>query len=142
MSVILQELVHNLPFNRIGAHPVENRFGLGRMQCRGKNACIHFLRAFAHSPNYSLKSPVRCDFSIGRCRLIDSHESIGSIFNPTVLALRFHSILAQEAPPENHCMTSFDVTANVHLPRGPVTDTTMSRFLSARDELGEGGHFV
>jgi hypothetical protein len=101
---ILQNLVHDLAFNRIGTHPVENRFGLARMQCRGKNAHIPFLRAFAHSqmiskspPNCGLKSPVRRDFSIGRCRLTDSDESIGAVFNPKVLALRFHSILAQEA---------------------------------------------
>jgi hypothetical protein len=120
------------------------------MQCRGENASIHFLRAFAHlqilsttRPNCGWKSPVRRDFSIGRCRLTDSGESIGAVFNPTVLALRFHSILAQEPPPENLsaglsaadqirllCMTGFDVTPKVHLPRGPVNETITSRFFS------------
>jgi hypothetical protein len=49
LYAIIENPEHHTARIRIGTHPIENRFGLARMQWRGKNTYIRFLRAFAHS---------------------------------------------------------------------------------------------
>jgi hypothetical protein len=108
LYVILENPEHDMTLNRIETHPVENRFGLARMQCRGKNIYICFRSAFIHSQvlsttlrNCGLNSSVRWDFSMGGSRLEDSDETLGAMFNPAGLAYSFHSLLAQEEAPPN-----------------------------------------